>query len=711
MNNLENKQSKFENLDPKLFSMNKGKSMLQKKNKLLDAVFDVANIGICVTNEYGNFELVNNAYCEIYGYAREELIGKEFTIVVPEGYKQEAFKKHIEFLQGIPELDREWKVVRKDGKILDILVTAALLIDEDGKRYKVTTVEDVTDIKATRSKLNLISKAMFNSSEGLIFTENDPSKVIEINEAYSKITGDSLGDLAANERNILLKGVNNEQFYMNIWKKVEQTGFWKGEVDGRRKNKENFTAELMIYALKDEFQNVKNYVGILKEITDQKKNENRIRFLSTHNVISTLPNLKTFIDKVRTEIDNSKNNNHRYALFYINIDRLKQINDMFGLHTGDKLLKAFAIRLKRIFSNNAFLVHFRSDKFGVFLNRIQSDEYIESAAELLRKQMGEAFYIEKNSIQISCSIGISTFSEESNSFENLLSNAEEAMIQAKKGGGNQIQFYTQSMREKLLRRIRIETDLKNCIKNGELFLVYQPQIDIISGLISGAEALIRWKHKTLGMISPGEFIPIAEGMGAIHEIGEWALTEACRQVKSWANLGINLVVAVNISSFQLKKEEFVAKVKHIITKVGIKPESIELELTESALVEDIEECINKILQLKEFGIGVDIDDFGTGYSSLNYLRKLPLYKLKIDKSFIVDFDNDFDSKIVTKTIIDMAHNLRFKVIAEGAETIEQVKFLKDNGCDEIQGYYFSKPLLPEEFQNFWLKQSELELND
>ncbi|WHH60099.1 EAL domain-containing protein [Petroclostridium sp. X23] len=680
---------------------------LPNYNKLIDAVFQAADVGICVTNEKGEFILFNDAYGRIYGYSREELIGEKFTIVVPDEEKQAVMEKHDDFIRGLPEIGREWKVKRKDGKILDVLVTAGLLIDENQKRYKVTTIEDVTDINATRSKLDLISKAMYNSSEGMIFTESDLSKVMDVNEAYVNITGYTLEDLHNEKGNILKNGLNNEQFYINMWKKVEQNGFWKGEIVGRRKNKKVYTALLMIVALKDEKQSVKNYIGILNERTDQKKNEKRVQFLSTHSILTRLPNRNMFEERLKKEVENMQRSSRSIAMLYIDIDRFRHINDSYGFQFGDKFLKVFAGKLRIIFKNEAMLAYFGVDKFGVLLNNVLSEQYVGATAELVRKRMTEPFIIDNNTINISCSIGISLFPQESKTYEELLKNSEEAMAQAKKQGRNVSQFYTQEMNHTIVRRRRIEVELNSFIDRKEAYLVYQPQVDLATGDITGVEALIRWKHPLLGMVSPAEFIPIAEETGTILKIGEWTIKEACKKIREWYEDEINLVVSVNISSYQIKQDNIVDKIMQIVTEAGIKPSSLELELTESAIVVDIEKCIDKILQFKKLGIRVDIDDFGTGYSSLNYLRKLPLYKLKIDKSFIVDFNKDFDSMIVTKTIIDMAHNLRYKVIAEGVETVEQVKFLRDNGCDELQGYFFSKPLLPEDFKKFWFQKPKL----
>ncbi len=549
--------------------------MTDKGPFLLDAVFQVANVGICVTDESGTFVLVNDSYCKLYGYSREELIGKNFSVVVQNSHVEEVKEKYHNFLQGEPELEREWVIVKKTGEQIDVLVTEGLLVTEDGSKFKVTTVEDISDLK---------------------------------------------------------------------------------------------------------------------------RNKKQIQFLTTYNALTNLPNRMLFEIRLKKEIKQIENTKNRLAMLYIDIDRFKHINDRYGFQAGDMVLREFAARLQTVSQDDSLLGYFGVDKFGVMIGNILPSQSIDIVVDLIIKRAKEPYIIEGHTIRISCSIGICYYSEENNHAEAMIKNSEEAMMQAKLGGRSMAYEYNDAMSKMIQRRQQIEADLPYCVGRKQLFLVYQPQIDLRTGQIVGVEALLRWNHPKLGMIPPSEFIPIAERTEAIHKLGDWVLMEICRRAVRWEKLEINLSICMNISSHQLGKANAAERILKFASHYNMKPHRIELEITESAIIEDIDSTVEKLIQLKNNGIRCSIDDFGTGYSSLNYLRQLPIYKLKIDKSFVEDLDQDIDSRLIVKTIIDMAHNLGFQVIAEGVETEAQMNFLRDNGCDEIQGYYFSKPLSSEKIE-------------
>lgn len=549
------------------------------RDKLLETMFEVINVGICVTDENYNYVLVNDAYCSIYGYHQNELIGKPFTVIVPEESKQEVFSRYENILKGTPGIvAREWKVLRKNGEMIDVLSSVNLFIDQSGKKYIVTSVQD---------------------------------------------------------------------------------------------------------------------------ITSSKKNKAHIEFLSNYHSLTNLPNRSCFKRNLQNAIEEVVHTEKRVAMLFININRFKTINDVYGYQFGDKVLRAFGLRLKEIFQEENSLGHFETDKFSAFVKNILPNQNITTLTDYMKKRMREPFLIDNTAIKISCSIGISFYPNESSNVEELFKNSEEAMLKAKGKGRNLSYIYTSSMDESIQRRSMIETDLENAIARKELFLVYQPQLDLKTGMICGVEALIRWNHPSLGMVPPSEFIPIAEETGTIQRIGDWTLLQVCRQSVKWAKKGLNLAIALNISAYQLMKKDFTRKVLRMAERYQVKPDHLELELTERSIIEDMDHNISKINELREKGIKFSIDDFGTGYSSLSYLRKLPLDKLKIDKSFVDDLAVDRTSGSVAKTIIDMAHNLRFKVIAEGVETEAQKEFLLKNGCDEIQGYLFSKPISVREIEDLF----------
>jgi diguanylate cyclase (GGDEF)-like protein/PAS domain S-box-containing protein len=680
---------------------------LNKKQQLLDAIFEVANVGICVTNEDGIFELVNDAYCRIYGYTKEELLGKPFTLVVPNDLKERATEMHRAFIEGEPELNSEWKVVRKDGRSLDVYVTAGLLVQEEGAKLKVTTVTDMTEIKEAHKSLELVSDVLSNANEGIVFTGSNPKDVLYMNGAFTRITGVSEEDFSKDGIGSIFDNCSEEgQYCRNILPLIKEYGLLQEEITIKKGEGKVLAAELTLRAVKDPLGSISNYVLIVNDITKKKKAEEKIRYLTTFSSITDLPNRHAFEDTLDIELKHFDGSlQMKISVIIFDLDKFKNVNDNYGYAIGDMLLRAVGARIKNCIKLDYLVAYLGEDHFGVLLNNIPHKEAALEIAKSIQEAMTAPFFIDENEISITGSIGISIFPDESHSESNLISDAEKAMSEGKAKGRNYIQLYNNELDEKISRRLRIKNDLKRCIKRNQLFLVYQPQIDLKSGRVVGVEALLRWRHSIYGLVPPDEFIPIAEETGFITEIGEWVIKEACIQAKKWQNNGVApFKVAVNLSSIQLKQTNISQVIKDIIEDIGVTPGVLELELTESSMMQDIESCIITFNELKQIGIKIAIDDFGTGYSSLSYLRKIPINKLKIDRSFIMDVGVDFESSVITKTIIDMAQNLGFKVIAEGAETQNQIEYLRDSGCDEIQGYYYSKPLPPEELEEFIKRQ-------
>ena len=680
---------------------------LNKKQRLLDAVFEVANVGICVTDEEGKFQLVNEAYCNIYGYTKEELLGKFFTMVVPEDLKEWAAKAHKDFMDGKPELNSEWKVIRKDGKLLDVYVTAGLIVQEDNTKLKVTTVADVTEIKETHRSMELVSDVLDNTNEGIVFTGSNPKDVLYMNEAFTRITDVSEEEFSSNGIGSIFDRCSEEgQYCRNIFPLIKEYGLINEEVNVDKGEGKVLTADLTIRTVQDTEGKITNYVVTISDITKKKKAEEKIKYLTTFSSITDLPNRHAFEKTLNIEMKHFDGSlQMKISVIIFDLDKFKNINDNYGYAIGDMLLRAVGARIKNCIKQDYLVAYLGEDHFGVLLNNVPNKETALEIAESIQMAMVAPFIINENEISITGSIGISIFPDESHNENTLISDAEKAMSEGKAKGRNYIQLYNNELDEKITRRLKLKNDLKRCIKRNQLFLLYQPQIELRSGKVVGVEALLRWSHPTYGLVPPNEFIAMAEETGFITEIGEWVIREACIQAKKWQDNGESpFKVAVNLSSIQLKQSNISQVIKDIIEDVGVAPGVLELELTESSMMQDVDSCILIFNELKQLGIKIAIDDFGTGYSSLSYLRKIPINKLKIDRSFIIDVGVDFESSVITKTIIDMAQNLGFKVIAEGAETHNQIEYLRDSGCDEIQGYYYSKPLTPEELEDFIKRQ-------
>lgn len=681
------------------------KKELKDKEQLLNAIFQVANVGICVTDESGNFTIVNDAYCKIYGYTREELLGNHFTKIISEENYEDARKAHDKFFNEGFEMGREWSVITKDGRGLNVYSSAALLKQEDGKKYKVTTINDITEFKETHNKLNLVAYALSSANDGIIFTTANPSEILYINEAMVKITGFTLEELEKQPGGFLKSGPEDHSFYADMWTKIGEEGFWQGEIRGRKKNKEEYVAELNLNRITDSDGETTNYVAILNEITEKKKVEKRIQYLATYSSITNLPNRQHFEGTLSKAIKKHENPHGKVATVMVDLDRFKNVNDNYSFAMGNKLLRAVAYRIRNTLKDIATVAYLGEDHFGILLDQVLGMNSVCNVTQKIKQALSEPFIFDNVHISITASIGVSFYRRESKGSEDLISHAEKAIAEAKRLGGDCMQVYTIEMNRKLTRRSQLENDLKTAIKNHELFLMYQPQIELEKEQIVGVEALIRWKHPTLGMVPPDEFIAIAEETGSILPIGQWVIKTAAVQAKKWETMELPIKkVAVNLSSVQLKHDHICKVIKKILEEVDIKPDRLEIELTESTMMEDIRKSIDIFNSLKQMGLKIAVDDFGTGYSSLSYLRKIPINKLKIDRSFIMDLGSDFEGSVITKTIIHMAKNLGFKVIAEGTETKEQIQYLRENGCDEAQGYYYSKPLLPEDLEEFVLSR-------
>lgn len=462
-------------------------------------------------------------------------------------------------------------------------------------------------------------------------------------------------------------------------------------------------------------------VGTIQDITQRKEAEGKIRTLAYYDDLTGLPNRQLFLDYTTRTLDLARRNHDKVALLYLDLDKFKNINDTFGHSVGDEYLKLLSDHLVKQVRNSDIvarinigkdvllpLARLGGDEFTILLTNFTKREDVINVAKRVLEMISGPVAVKGREFYISGSMGIAVYPEDGANVNTLLKQADMAMYQAKKRGGNSFHFYSESMNVLALNRLDMESSLRKALERDELTLHYQPQMNIQTGKILGLEALLRWKSPELGHVSPEKFIPVAEETGLILPVGEWVLRTACAQAKAWQEgLGVDLAISVNVSAPQFEQEGFVKTVAGVIMETGLNPHFLKLELTESILMKNIEEVITRQKQLEEIGIGLSIDDFGTGYSSLGYLKRFPIESVKIDKSFVQDILNDPDDALLTKAIISLSHNLRLQVVAEGVETDEQLQFLRANHCDSIQGYLISRPLPAEEVLPF-LNQRTIE---
>lgn len=557
---------------------------------------------------------------------------------------------------------------------------------------------------ASSEKLNQkLSLAVEQSPNSIVITDLE-GNIEYVNTMFTKITGYTKDEVLGQNPSILKSDETPQATYEEMWAHLSRGDIWNGELTNRRKDQSIYIESAIISPVKQADGKTTNYVAIKEDITEKKKVAAKIDYLAHFDQLTGLPNRVLLNDRVTYQLDMAQRNNEPLAVMFLDLDHFKNINDFLGHTIGDYVLVEIAKRITKTIRKVDTVSRLGGDEFIMLFPNTDSNAAMHIATKLI-EEISKPSTFEHNELTITPSIGIAIYPDDGKDFETLLKNADTAMYKVKNDRRNGFHFFTQEMQLNLARKLQLENALRHALKRNELQLYYQPQISITDGRIIGAEALLRWNHPELGMVSPAEFIPIAESSGQIIEIGKWVLRTAIQQTKEWMDDGFDpMIIAVNISAIQFREETLLQLITDILEEMQLPSEYLELELTEAVTMHDPESVINVMNKFHQQGIRMSIDDFGTGYSSLSYLKQFKVYKLKIDQSFIHDISNDPDDRAIVSAIIDMAHNLGLVTIAEGVETAEQLAFLRLHGCNEVQGYYFSKPLPSVEFEQF-LKNS------
>lgn len=549
-----------------------------------------------------------------------------------------------------------------------------------------------------------IAAAAFNSQEGMIVTDTK-GVIISANRAFISLTGYSMEELVGQTARLFRSHRRDAEFYQSMWNSVQSTGGWQGDMSLRTKSGKNSARWLTISAVKNEAGEVTNYIGSYYDISKLKHAEEKIQELAFYDQLTGLPNRVLLIDRVRQALNTNIRNKSYGALLFIDLDNFKSLNDSLGHHMGDMLLKNAAQRIFSCVRAGDTVARFGGDEFVVILANLGTEKakaaalQAEAVGENILAAFTEVFKLDTYEYPCTPSIGVTLFSPEDRNVDELLQRADLAMYDAKTAGRNGLRFFDPAMQTMITARATLETDLREDLKKERILLHYQPQVDH-EGRLLGAEALARWPHLQKGMISPGEFIPVAESTGLILPLGALMLKTACHQLARWSTHPATecLTIAINVSALQMRQKNFVQEVCTIIEQTGANPHRLKLELTESTLVSNVDDVISKMDKLKAIGIGFSLDDFGTGYSSLSYLKRLPLDQLKIDRSFVKDVLVDSNDAAIAQMIIALGKSLGLSVIAEGVETEEQYAFLASHGELNYQGYLFGRPLPPEDFE-------------
>ncbi|MDD2895247.1 MAG: EAL domain-containing protein [Aliarcobacter sp.] len=676
---------------------------LANKNKEIESKFkflyDEAPYPYQSLNDRGVVCNVNKKWLEITGYEKDEVIGQKFFHFSDETFERlkEIFKvflveKHVE--------NEHIKIKKKNNEVFLASFTGNISNINDEIRTHCI-FKDITQEEIIEKKLKLSDIVFENTTEGIIITD-ETGKIISINSAFTNITGYTFDEIIYQNPRILKSGKHDKEFYSKLWHELEKKGSWKGEIWNRKKSGEIYPEWLNLSVAKDSNGKVLNYVALFSDITKIKNSTAKIDYLAHHDPLTNLPNRLLLNARLNKSIEKCNELSQRLAIFFIDIDNFKIINDSYGHSIGDKIINLVAQRLQKNVRKNDTISRIGGDEFIIVIEDILERKDIEKIAKKILNDFLEPIKLEEYLFDTTISMGISIFPNNGLNGEDLIKHADTAMYSAKNAGRNQYQFYKDEMTSEIFEKIVMKQEISDAIKNNEFEVYYQPQIDIKTNKIIGAEALLRWNHKSLGVITPDEFIPHAEESRLIIPLGDFVLKTACSFMKKLHEMNLleDGKIAVNISSIQFKHSDIYKTVLDNLKITNLDANYLELELTESFIMENIEESIMILKNLKEIGVQLSIDDFGTGYSSLSYLKQFPIDKLKIDKSFIAEIPHSLKDIAIAKTIIALAKGLGMKVIAEGVEKINQKEFLELENCDEIQGWFYAKALKEEDFIEF-----------
>ncbi len=710
--------------------------VLQEREQRLRGILENVADAIITINMRGEVVAFNKAAENIFGYEAREVLGHNVSMLIGGVHAahhdeymaryRDTGEKKIVGVPGREELGR-----RKSGEEFPLELSVTEL-HHGSKRFFTGVVRDITqrkeadeEIRKARDqletrvaertreltqeilerqraedKLRLAGEVIEALTEGVVIIDPD-FRISSVNPAYTEISGydveEVIGRYPINHTALSQGGA----MFDEMWSGLEHRGSWEGEFWNLRKNGEEYAERLSVTAITNATGEVMQFAAIISDITKRKQDEERILYQANYDSLTGLPNRSLFLDRLTQALSNMERSEKNLALLFIDLDGFKLVNDTLGHDVGDMLLKEAAKRLGTCVRTGDTVARLGGDEFTIIMPNLDDPKNAPLVAQRVLDSLGRAFLLGGHEAFVSGSIGITVFPDDAKDAQELLKNADAAMYRAKEEGKANYQYFTVDMNEQVQERMVFKNGLSKALENGEFHLLYQPKLDLKSNRVTGAEALMRWESPDLGLVSPVKFIPLLEETGLVIEVGEWALQTACHQHREWMKAGLTPIkVAVNLSARQLREPSFVDIVKSVLKKNDLPPSAIEIEITESMLMSDAPNIVAALEDLHDFGVHISMDDFGTGYSSLSYLKRFPIDTIKIDRSFVNEIHVDADDAEIIHTIINMGHTLNRKIIAEGVETEEQLDILKAYRCDEIQGYYFSEPLMPKDFTDF-----------
>ena len=664
-------------------------------------IFDYSKVGMNLLGPDYKYLKANRAFCEMTGYSEQELLARDFkSITHLEDIEANSVLSERLLAGEINFFNMEKRYIRKDGSILHGDLTISAMRDENGKlMYGIAVVQDITERVQSHKKLHMLSRAVENSPATVVIT--DPNGTIEyVNKKFTAITGYSFAEAIGRNPRMLKSGKQSADFYAHLWKTILAGHEWRGEMCNKKKSGELYFEQVSISPVMDEHGAINNFVAVKEDVTDKKKTEETIWRQANFDTLTGLPNRRMFRERLEQEIRKSNRSSIPIALMFIDLDHFKEINDSLGHDIGDILLVEASRRIADCVRATDIVARLGGDEFTVLLVEVEDVTSVERVARCIIEKLAASFQLKDEVAYVSASIGITLYPNDADTIEGLFKNADQAMYVAKEQGRNRHSYFTHALQEAAQNRLRLINDLRGALVGGQFTVYFQPIVELATGRIDKAEALIRWNHPERGRVSPAQFIPLAEETGLILEIGDWVFYESMRWVKRWRTLYNPLLqISVNKSPIQFYKDgdEHEVWLSHL-RDIDLSGQGLVIEITEGLLLDSNKSINGALLTLHNSDIQVSIDDFGTGYSSLSYLKKFDIDYLKIDQSFVRHLETDHNDMALCEAIIVMAHKLGIRVIAEGVETGRQRDILAAAGCDYAQGYLYSKPIPAEEFE-------------